>query len=91
MTILRITKRPVGRKTYDAISASVDIEHRHPRGLIMHAVSDGDGTTQIAEVWDSEAFARRYDEQTLRPAIQAAGAPTEADVTVLQLHHLVTP
>ena len=91
MTILRITKRPVGRETYDAISASVDIEHQHPRGLIMHAASDEGRATQIAQVWDSEEYARRYDEELLIPALRAAGVSLDAEVAVFELHHLVTP
>jgi len=48
MTILRIINRGVNWETYDAINAEVDIEHRHPLGLIMHGASELGGTVQIA-------------------------------------------
>ena len=69
----------------------MDIEHQHPRGLIMHAVSDEGSRTQIAQVWDSEDYARRYDEECIIPALRAAGVTLDAEVAVFELHHLVTP
>jgi hypothetical protein len=91
MTIARIVNRHVDREMYDAINASVDIEHRHPLGLIMHGAAEVGGTMRVAQVWESEEYARRYDEEVLKPALQAVGAPLDADVTIVELHHLVTP
>jgi len=91
MTILRIVNRHADWDTYDAIETQVDIEHHHPLGLIMHAASEVNGSVQVAQVWDSEEFARCYDETVLKPALEAVGAPVDADITVFELHHLVTP
>jgi len=91
MTILRIINRGVNWETYHAINAEVDIEHRHPLGLIMHGASEVGGTVQIAQVWDSEEYAQRFDDETLKPALRAVGAPLEAEITIFQLQHLVTP
>ena len=91
MTILRIINRGVNWETYDAINAEVDIEHRHPLGLIMHGASELGGSVQIAQVWDSEEYAQRFDEETLEPALRAVGAPLDAEITIFQLEHLVTP
>src|SRR5205823_14322336 len=70
MTILRIINRGVDWETYHAINAEVDIEHWHPLGLIMHGASEVGGTVQIAQVWDSEEYAERFDEETLKPALR---------------------
>jgi alpha/beta superfamily hydrolase len=91
MPIARIVSRHVDRAMYDAINASVDIEHRHPLGLIMHGAAEFDGTMHVAQVWESAEYARRYDEEILRPALRAVGAPLDADVILLELHQLVTP
>ena len=91
MPILRIINRGVGWETYHAINAKVDIEHRHPLGLIMHGASEVGGTVQIAQVWDSEEYARRYDEEILKPALKLAGAPIDAEIYTFELLHLVTP
>ena len=69
----------------------MDIEHQHPLGLIMHGVAEVDGTVRIAQVWESEEYARRLDEERLKPALEAVGAPLDAEVTTFELHHLVTP
>ncbi len=91
MTILRIINRRVDREMYDAITAALDIDHNHPLGLIMHGASEVGGTMQIAQVWDSEEYMRRYEDERLKPALQAVGAPLDAEVTLFELHHLVTP
>jgi hypothetical protein len=91
MTIVRIVNRHLDWATYDAINAAVDIEHQHPLGLIMHGAAEVGGTVQVAQVWDSEEYARRFDEERLKPALQAAGAPLDAEISIFEVHHLVTP
>jgi len=91
MTILRIINRHVGWDTYDAINAYIDIEHHHPLGLIMHSACEVDGTVRIAQIWDSVEYARRFDNEILKPALEAAGAPLDAEIRTFELHHLVTP
>jgi hypothetical protein len=91
MTIVRIVNRQLDWATYDAINAGVDIEHQHPLGLIMHGAAEVGGTVQVAQVWDSEEYARRFDEERLKPALQAAGAPLDAEISIFEVHHLVTP
>jgi len=90
MTILRIVNRHLDEATYDAINANVDIEHHHPLGLIMHGAIHDDETLQVAQIWESEEYARRYDEERLKPALEAVSAPVEAEITVFQLEDLVT-
>jgi hypothetical protein len=91
VTILRIISRHVDRETYDAINAKVDVDRNHPLGLIMHGASEVDGTMQIAQIWDSEEYARRFDEERLKPAFEAVGASMDGEITIFALHHLVTP
>lgn len=91
MTILRLTRRHIDREMYDAIDARVDIEHQHPPGLILHGAMEADGTVEVAQVWESDDYAQRFVDDVLTPALHEAGAPLDADVTVFELHHLVTP
>jgi hypothetical protein len=91
MTIVRIVNRHLDWAMYDAIAAEVDIEHEHPLGLIMHGAAQVGGTVQVAQVWDSEEYARRFDEERLTPALHALGAPLDAEITIFELRHLVTP
>ena len=91
MTILRIINRHLDRHTYEAVVALLDMDHQHPLGLIMHGASEVDGTVLVAQIWDSEAHAQRFDREHLHPALRTVGAQVDADITVVELHHLVTP
>jgi hypothetical protein len=91
LPILRIVNRGVDRETYGAMRAMLDIDHKHPLGLIMHGVSEVNGTMQVAQVWESEEYARRFDEDLLKPVIETLDAPRDAEITVFNLEHLVTP
>jgi sulfur relay (sulfurtransferase) DsrF/TusC family protein len=91
MAILRLIKSEQGREAYDAVAAIVDIEHKHPLGLIMHGATEVNGKMQIAEVWESKEYARRFDEEHLWPAVEAAGVSRNANITIFELQNLVTP
>jgi hypothetical protein len=90
MPILRIIKGPVSRAMYDAVTAGIHLDTRHPLGLIMHGASEVDGEMQVAQVWESEEYLRRFDD-SLERAIKATGAPAATEDTIFELHHLVTP
>jgi hypothetical protein len=91
MTILRLVKRYPSWEMYEAVNAALDFEHQHPLGLIMHGAVESDGMIQVAQVWESAEYARRFDVDRLRPALEAVGAPLDAEINVFELHHLVTP
>lgn len=95
MAFMRIVRpqTAVDARSYDAITGEVEVATRHPLGLILHAAGDVDGVWQIFEVWESEEYARRFDEERLRPVIEAHGgrdAPSPPVVQV-ELHQLITP
>jgi hypothetical protein len=89
--ILRIIKRGISPEMYEQARVKIDIDRNHPLGLIMHGASEEDGVMQVAQIWDSEEYARRFDEDILFPTLEALGAETKAEITVFQLEHLVTP
>jgi hypothetical protein len=91
MAILRITRRQAAPEVYDAVAADIDLDKQHPLGLLMHGASEVDGGMQIAQIWDSEEYARRFDAEVLEPALRAAGAPLDAEVVIFELRHLLTP
>lgn len=91
MPILRLVRRPDGLDVYRAVVEELQLHSQHPLGLIMHGASEVDGKTQIAQVWESIEYAERFEEEVLAPALRAAGASLDAEVTVLELHDLVTP
>ncbi len=92
MTILRIINRGLDRDAYTAVIELLNLNEDHPLGLIMHGATEVDGTVQVAQVWDSEWYAQRFDDERLKAALQEVGAKVEgADVTTFKLHHLITP
>jgi hypothetical protein len=91
VAIIRIVYLGLGLETYVTMAAMLDIGQRHPPGLIMHGAGEVEGTIQIAQMWDSEEYARRFDEELLKPVLQAVDAPLDAEIIVFELEHLVTP
>jgi hypothetical protein len=89
--ILRIIDRRLDRGTYDELRLELDIDNQHPLGLIMHGATEVDGLMRIAQIWESDWYAKRFDEEILAPALEAVGAPLDAQIAVYQLEHLVTP
>jgi hypothetical protein len=91
VTILRIVSRGLDRQTYETMRGMLDIDRKHPLGLIMHGAAEVDGTMRVAQVWDSQEYASRFDEELLKPVLERVGAPMDADMVVYELEHLVTP
>ena len=91
MAILRVVSRGLDRETYETMRKMLDIDHQHPLGLIMHGATEVNGAIIVAQIWDSDEYARRFDEDLLRPVLEAVNAPVHAEVTVFELEHLVTP
>jgi len=89
--LLRIIDRGMDRGTYDALRARLDIDHHHPLGLILHGATEVDGKMRVAQIWESDWYAKRFDEDILAPALKDVGVAGEADVVAYQLEHLVTP
>jgi len=89
--ILRIIDRGLTWEIYESLRARLDIDRMHPLGLIMHGATESEGHVRVAQIWDSQDYARRFDEDLLRPALEELGIPLEAEITVFPLQHLVTP
>lgn len=89
--LLRIIDRGMDRSTYDALRARLDIDHHHPLGLILHGATEVDGKMRVAQIWESDWYAKRFDEDILAPALKDVGVSGEANVVAYQLEHLVTP
>jgi hypothetical protein len=89
--ILRIIERGLSAADYERLRDRLDIDRNHPLGMIMHGASEVDGLIHVAQVWEGASYARSFDEEVLRPALEALGLPLQADIKVFKLNHLVTP
>jgi len=89
--ILRIINRGLTTKTYQELRLAIDIDRKHPLGLIMHGATEEEGVVLVAQIWDDATYAGRFDEDILRPALEELDLPLGAEIQVYELQHLVTP
>ncbi len=90
MPVLRIAARRGTRIAYQAAIDRVDLDHNHPLGLISHATGEIDGRIHVAQIWESEVYARDFL-ALLEPVLVAEGVPPPDDEVIMEIQHLVTP
>lgn len=74
MPFVMVSSSP-SRELYDRVDRELKLSESRPEGLIVHAASETEnGTVEIVDVWESAEAMRKFEEQRLFPAFQAAGA-----------------
>jgi heme-degrading monooxygenase HmoA len=68
-----ISELPLSRDDYDRLNGEI---HDDPEGLILHTASEKGGGMRIVDVWESEDAYRRFEQETLFPALGRIGADT---------------
>ena len=93
MAFIRIVRPPsVDAEHYDLVGDRLRMVSDPPPGLISHAAGDHGGEWQIVEVWESEDYARRFDDERLTPTIESMGGrPPTSPIESYELHQLITP
>ena len=87
-----IGELPISREQYDRLNAEIAED---PEGLILHTAAEHGGGMRIIDVWQSEDAYRRFEQETLTPAMGRAGleAPTgePPPLDSYQVHNLRGP
>jgi hypothetical protein len=65
-----IGELPISREQYDRLNAEIPED---PEGLILHTAAEHDDGMRIIDVWESEEAYRRFERDTLTPAMERAG------------------
>ncbi|HXB16506.1 MAG TPA: hypothetical protein VNV44_12270 [Solirubrobacteraceae bacterium] len=95
MAIIRIIRPPmVTADMYEEVNRRMGVDADVPDGLIAHAAGDTGGQWEIVEVWESREQADRFDEERLRPAIEAVMGgppPNEPQTTVYEAQRVILP
>ena len=94
MAFIRIVRPPsVDARRYDLVGDRLRMASDPPLGLISHAAGDRDGQWQIVEVWESEEYARRFDDERLTPTLESVigEPPPSSPMESYELHELITP
>jgi hypothetical protein len=94
MAIVVLSDTPdMTSEQYDAVLAALGLSDSLPEGWVAHVAGVGpDGSTwRDIHVWESAAQAKEFMDQTLRPAMERAGAkPVWGPPTTWQAHKLIT-
>ena len=88
MPIAMLIDNPQGSaEVYDKVRAKIGLDA--PAGRIFHAAGPSpNGGWRVIEVWDSEEDARRFREERLMPAFDAAGVPRpQTPPQIWQVHN----
>jgi len=90
MTVAVLVDNPEGSlEMYEKVRAQLGLEG--PAGGIVHLAGPGPaGGWRVIEVWESEEDARRFREERLMPAFDAAGVPRpQTPPQIWQVHNLM--
>jgi hypothetical protein len=68
-----IAELPISRDEYDRLNGEIG---QDPEGLILHTASEKGGGMRVIDVWESEDAYRRFESETLFPAMGRAGLDT---------------
>ena len=95
MAFIRMFQPPnVTPEIYEAVNAKADVATNPPEGLIFHCAGDANGNWQIVDVWESEAHAKRFDEERLVPAFESVIGMPPPEIQrqqTYELHTVVRP
>jgi hypothetical protein len=95
MAFIRIAQPPnVTAEVYEKVNAELGVDGNPPLGLLLHCGGEVDGKWQIVDVWESAEQARRFYEERLPTAIEAAIGmpPQDPPVSIeYELHSVVRP
>ena len=75
MAVAMITDNPAGsQELYEKTRKQLGLEGQAAGGIFHAAGPSPNGGWRVMEIWESEDEARRFLQERLRPALQAAGA-----------------
>lgn len=91
MAFVRLFDNPEGtQEQYDAASQQLGIDESNlPDGGLFHVAGPGpNGGWRVVEVWESEAQAQKFDEETLLPLLEQVGVE-RPEPESWQVHNVV--
>ena len=91
MAFVRVFDNPEGtREQYDAARAQIDVSSDNmPEGALLHVAGESPtGGWRVAEIWESEEAAQKFDAETVLPVLERVGVE-RPEPTTWQVHNLV--
>ncbi len=79
----------VTQAQYDQVRKQIHPDNARPPGMLFHAAGPGESGWRVIEVWDSQAAATSYFQETLAPAMQQANIPATVRPQVFPVHNML--
>ena len=76
---------------YDRMMLELDLDANPPAGAILHIASEGTGSINVCEVWQTREAAESFVERRLRDAVSALGVTEPLSYRLEPLHNLFAP
>lgn len=86
-----IQELPVTVEQYDQVDREITGD---PEGLILHTASKKGDRVRVIDIWESEEAYRRFEQETLMPAIGRLGMEGPAEpppMDTFELHNVRGP
>ena len=76
---------------YDRMMLGLELDGNPPAGSILHIASEGAGSINVCEVWQTREAAESFVERRLREAVSAQGVKEPLSYRIEPLHNLFAP
>ncbi len=92
MAVVLYTRVPeLDLARYDRMMLELDLDGNPPAGAILHIASEGTGSVNVCEVWQTREAAESFVERRLREAVAALGVKEPISYRLEPLHNLFAP
>ena len=92
MAIVLFTRVPeLDLDRYDRMMAKLALDASPPAGAILHIASEGVGSVNVCEVWQTREAAESFIEHRLREAVADEGVKEQLAYRIEPLHNLFAP
>src|SRR4051812_5986288 len=92
MAVVLFTRVPeLNLERYDLMMAGLQLDANPPAGAILHIASEGVGSVNVCEVWQTKEAAESFVERRLRDAVSSQGVKEPLSYRIEPLHNLFAP
>ncbi len=92
MAFVLFTRVPeLDLRRYDRMMLELELDANPPAGAILHIASEGVGSVNVCEVWQTREAAESFVERRLRDAVSRQGVKEPLSYRIEPLHNLFAP
>ena len=92
MAVVLYTRVPeLDLEAYDRVMVGLELDASPAAGAILHVASEGVGSVNVCEVWQTREAAESFIERQLKGALEAQGVQEPLSYRIEPLHNLFAP